>query len=109
MRNIPDVALTADYIWVNYGDGTNGSFMGTSSAAPLWAGFTALVNEQAVTEGLPPVGFLNPALYAIGQSTLYTNAFHDTTVGSNAWSLSQDNYFAAPGYDLCTGWGTLNG
>ena len=40
---------------------------GTSCAAPLWAAFTALVNQQAAASGQAPVGFLNPALYSIGQ------------------------------------------
>ena len=106
MRNLPDVAMTAESVWINYGDGTNEPVMGTSCAAPLWAGFTALVNEQAANEGLPSVGFINPALYAIAQSPLYTNVFHDTTNGNNTWPGSPDKYDAAPGYDLCTGWGS---
>ena len=53
-------------------------------AAPFWAGFTALVNEEAAANGQPPVGFLNPALYALGRSADYTNCFHDITVGNNA-------------------------
>ena len=40
---------------------------GTSLAAPLWAGFMALVNQQAAANGQPPIGFVNPALYAIGK------------------------------------------
>jgi subtilase family serine protease len=118
-RNIPDVAMVADYIEVvltdvftngnpdNPGDVT--SIGGTSAAAPLWAGFTALVNEQAASQGKPSVGFLNPALYSIGQGPLYTSCFHDITVGNSTNANNLTNYFAAPGYDLCTGWGTPNG
>ena len=109
MRNVPDVALTADNIYVTYGNGSTGSFGGTSCAAPLWAAFTALVNQQAATNGAGPVGFLNPALYAIGNSAIYSNCFHDTTTGNNEWSSSPSNYSAVPGYDLCTGWGSPNG
>jgi len=47
MRNVPDVALTADNVYVLYGNGNSGTFGGTSCAAPLWVGFTALVNQQA--------------------------------------------------------------
>ena len=43
-RNIPDVALTADNVDVLYGEGTNGTFGGTSCATPLWAGVAALMN-----------------------------------------------------------------
>ena len=67
MRNVPDVALTADNVYVVYNNGSTGTFGGTSCAAPLWAGFTALVNQQAAAAGQAPVGFLNPALYTIGK------------------------------------------
>jgi hypothetical protein len=105
-RNLPDVALTGDNVYVVYADGTEASFGGTSCAAPLWAAFTALVNERAVSYGLPTVGFLNPAIYAIGQSSNYNNCFHDITTGNNTWSESPTNFQAVTGYDLCTGWGT---
>jgi uncharacterized repeat protein (TIGR03803 family) len=109
MRNIPDVALTADDVWVIYDSGLSGSFMGTSCAAPLWAGFMALVNQQRVTNGATPIGFLNPAIYAIGQSTNYAACFHDITNGNNTWSGSPNKFNAGSGYDLCTGWGTVGG
>ena len=75
MRNVPDVALTADNVYVVYDNGSTGTFGGTSCAAPLWAGFTALVNQQAVAAGRATVGFLNPALYTIGKSASYTSRF----------------------------------
>jgi len=109
LRNIPDVALTADNIYVIFDDGNAGSFGGTSCAAPLWAAFTALVNQQAVANGQATVGFLNPAIYTIGKSTIYTNCFHDITTGNNTNFVLGNAYFAAPGYDLCTGWGTPTG
>jgi len=109
MRNLPDVAFTADNIYVTYGNGTNGFVGGTSCAAPLWAGLTALINQQAEQLSQPPVGFLNPAIYAICRGTNYTTTFHDITNGDNTWSGSTSNYVAAVGFDLCTGWGTPNG
>jgi autotransporter-associated beta strand protein len=109
MRNIPDVAMTANGVWVLYNNGSSGSFGGTSCAAPLWAGFMALVNQQAAANGLPPVGFLNPAIYALGKGTNYAAVFHDITTGNNTSSSSPNNFYAVPGYDLCTGWGTPNG
>jgi len=105
-RNIPDVALTADNVYVTFGGGFAGNFGGTSCASPLWAGFTALVNQQAVANGNKTVGFLNPALYAIARTALYTNCFHDITTGNNTWSQSPNLFFAVPGYDLATGLGT---
>ncbi|MGO9529165.1 MAG: protease pro-enzyme activation domain-containing protein [Verrucomicrobiia bacterium] len=109
MRNVPDVALTADHVFVAYGNGLTNWFGGTSCATPLWAAFTALVNQQAAAHGLGPVGFLNPALYAIGQGANYTNCFHDITTGNNEWTGSETKYTAVTSYDLCTGWGTPTG
>jgi len=105
-RNIPDVALTADNVWVIYGGGSSGAFGGTSCASPLWAGFMALVNQQAAANGKPSIGFINPAIYALAEGPNYTSLFHDTTTGNNRWSLSPNLFDAVPGYDLCTGWGT---
>jgi hypothetical protein len=115
MRNLPDVASVADGVDIVYGnDDPNVGFsidypvVGTSVAAPLWAAFTALVNQQAAANGQPPVGFINPALYAIGKSTNYTACFHDITTGNNFSPRSPTKYSAVAGYDLCTGWGTPN-
>ena len=109
MRNVPDVALTGDNVHVVYNNGGTGIFGGTSCAAPLWAGFIALVNQQAVAAGHNPVGFLNPALYSIGQSASYAADFHDTTTGNNFSRSSPTRFSAVTGYDLCTGRGTPNG
>ena len=106
MRNIPDVALTADNIHIIYNNGSSGFVGGTSVAAPLWAGFTALINEQAEQLSQPPVGFLNPALYAIARGTNYAAVFHDIITGNNTNNTSPNDFYAAPGFDLCTGLGT---
>ncbi len=108
-RNTPDVALTADNIFVNYGNGSSGTFGGTSCAAPLWAGLTALMNEQAQAGGRAVVGFVNPAIYALGKGSSYTATFHDITSGNNTSADSPSLFYAATGYDLCTGWGTPAG
>jgi hypothetical protein len=106
LRNIPDVALTADEIFIVADNGQQEDVGGTSAAAPLWAALTALINQQAAALGKPPVGFLNPAIYAIGKSGSYALNFHDITTGNNTNTTVGNNYFAVPGYDLCTGWGT---
>jgi hypothetical protein len=108
-RNIPDVALTADNVYIFTGGYGYPTGAGTSCAAPLWAAFTALVNEQAAQLGQPPVGFINPALYALGRGTNYGATFHDIISGSNTNAGSPAEYYAVPGYDLCTGWGTPAG
>ena len=119
MRNMPDVSLVANNItifWGNtvLGDGGGGNSLpwqeaGTSLASPLWAGFMAMVNQQAAADGQPPIGFANPALYAIGKSTNYLSCFNDITTGCNTNTSSPTKYDAVPGYDLCTGWGTMIG
>ncbi len=108
-RNIPDVAMTADNVQVFYGNGSSGTVVGTSIAAPLWAGFMALVNQQAAAAGRAAIGFANPSLYALGKGTNYAGCFHDTATGNNFWSSSPTNFPAVTGYDLCTGWGTPTG
>ncbi|MGA3283469.1 MAG: choice-of-anchor tandem repeat GloVer-containing protein [Verrucomicrobiota bacterium] len=108
MRNTPDVALTADDIYVR-ADGQDYSVGGTSCAAPLWAGFMALVNQQVAAYGRPPAGFINPAIYALAKGSFYGACFHDITTGNNTNNSSPNLYYAVPGYDLCTGWGTPNG
>ena len=114
MRNSPDVSLVANNINVVWGNtfiglSIDNTVTGTSLATPLWAGFIALVNQQAAANGQPPIGFANPALYAIGKSTNYHSCFHDITSGNNENSYSPTKYSATAGYDLCTGWGTIIG
>ncbi|HWY31039.1 MAG TPA: protease pro-enzyme activation domain-containing protein, partial [Candidatus Acidoferrum sp.] len=110
MRNVPDVACLADtVIWLIYNRGDAATVGGTSASAPLWAGFAALANQQAAANGQPPIGFINPAIYAAAGSSSYTTIFHDITTGNNTNSSSPNHFFAVPGYDLCTGWGTPAG
>jgi subtilase family serine protease len=114
MRNLPDVSLVAnnvDVVWGNdyIGESFDLPEAGTSLATPLWAGFMALVNQQGASQGLPPVGFANPALYAIGKSTNYSACLHDITSGNNFSPNSPSKYSATTGYDLCSGWGTIGG
>lgn len=104
-RNGPDVAANSDfsfYVCSDQSGCTANEFGGTSFAAPMWAGYLALANEQAISKGLPPLGFINPAVYTIGLGSTYNDNFHDVTSGSNGFS-------ATPGYDLVTGWGSPNG
>lgn len=105
MRSVPDVALNSDPEtgYSIYVGGQWNVYGGTSAAAPLWAGFTALVNQQRAAAGKAPVGFLNPLIYQIGASAAYTNDFHDVASGNNLY------YPATAGYDNATGWGSFVG
>lgn len=113
-RGVPDVAADAnpgtgmalaisdgseDYILIGAG--------GTSASAPLWAAVIALADQYAGRE----LGFVNPALYQIGRSTHYHQAFHDVTTGTNTVVLpgqTMTGYQAGPGWDPVTGWGSPN-
>ncbi len=109
-RNVPDVSMIAANCWTIADNGQGEIEFGTSIAAPMWAGFIALANEQAAAKGKPPLGFLNPLIYSIGtNATTYAIAFHDITTGNDTNSSSPNRFFAVPGYDLCSGWGTPNG
>ena len=110
-REVPDVSADAApstgyevfygalHRWVAVG--------GTSAAAPLWAGLTALADASGLggCSGGSPLGFLNPALYAIAGSTTGAHAFNDVLSGNNNPAGSGD-YPAAAGYDMATGLGT---
>jgi subtilase family serine protease len=106
MRNVPDVSLNADPDtgYAIYVGGTWTEFGGTSCAAPLWAAFTALVNEQRISNGMTDLGFPNPSLYAIGKASDYGSDFHDISDNS-----TNQYYPAVSGYDNATGLGSFNG
>ena len=101
LRNVPDIAGDANTDNFSCYDGGcytgNG---GTSYAAPIWAGFLALANQQAAASNKKPLGFLNPALYAIGGKPHYRSSFHDETRGNNG------RYIATKNFDLVTGFGS---
>jgi len=87
---------------------------GTSAAAPLWAGFMALANQQAANNQVGRVGFVNPVLYEIGltsglsgASNLYATSFNDVADGKfNSDNAAVKGFPAVAGYDLATGWGS---
>jgi subtilase family serine protease len=104
-RNGPDVSANANftfYVCADQSACTANDYGGTSFATPMWAGYLALVNQQAVSNGDSTVGFINPTLYATGAGSSYHTDFHDITGGGNGYS-------ATTGYDLATGWGSPNG
>ncbi len=112
-RNGPDVAANANFTFYTcddqghdsqYGGAECGAnvYGGTSFAAPMWAGYLALANQQAAANG-ESIGFINPTIYAAAVGSSYGTLFHDNTSGSCGTTNS-----AVTGYDLCTGWGSPN-
>ena len=106
LRNGPDVSANANFTFYVCADQTTctaNDYGGTSFAAPMWAGYIALVNQQLTTNGFSTIGFINPYLYSFGVSSSYGTDFHDITSGKSG------SYSAVTGYDLVTGWGSPNG
>jgi len=111
LRNGPDVSANANFTFYTCANQTAcmaNEFGGTSFAAPMWAGYIALANQQAVAAGDPTLGFINPAIYAENESggaltSAYAADFHDITSGTSG------SFSATTGYDLVTGWGSPNG
>jgi len=104
LRNGPDVAAEGDFQnWICHDGICDGGWGGTSFAAPEWAGYLALADQQAVSHGDPTLGFVNPAIYTIGTGRNYTSNFHDILTGSNG------GFSCVAKFDLVTGWGSPNG
>ena len=127
-RDVPDLALTASadhdgYIICSHASCQNGyrstsdqTFTvigGTSAAAPSFAGIAALINQRLGNRQ----GNLNPQIYALAASAPW--AFNDTMLLSsnrvpcqlgspdcpNGGSIGFD---VGGGYDLATGWGSID-
>ncbi|MFY9644142.1 MAG: S53 family serine peptidase [Terriglobales bacterium] len=104
LRNGPDVSANANFSFYVCADQTTctaNEYGGTSFAAPMWAGYLALANQQAAASG-ETIGFINPIIYPQSLTANYGTLFHDITSGTSG------SYSAVTGYDLVTGWGTPN-
>ncbi|KAH9010173.1 subtilisin-like protein [Lactarius deliciosus] len=98
-RGIPDIAAQAlmlPAVVRNVGR----SMDGTSCSVPIVAGIISLLNDYLITNGRPPLGFLNIRLYDDGFAGL-----NDITSGSNP-GCGTDGFSAVPGWDPVTGLGT---
>jgi len=106
LRNGPDVSANANFTFYVCADQTTctaNEFGGTSFAAPMWAGYIALVNQQLAQNGQSTIGFINPTIYSQNVTSAYATDFHDITSGTSG------SFSAVTGYDLVTGWGSPNG
>ena len=91
-RGFPDVSAQA----FNFLIRVNGTFelvFGTSASTPTFASIVALLNDQRLGKGMPPLGFLNPLLY----SAQGVSALTDVTSGSNPGCGPE-------GFDALQGW-----
>jgi kumamolisin len=106
LRNGPDVSANANFTFYTCADQTTclaNEYGGTSFAAPMWAAYIALANEQSVNNGGSTLGFIDPTIYPQNLTSAYATDFHDITSGTSG------SYSATTGYDLVTGWGSPNG
>lgn len=102
-RLIPDVAAAADPftgVRIRW-DGQDLVGAGTSQAAPIWAGLTAIMNQFLIANGGRALGDINPLLYRVAAGAK-APGFRDVSLGGNAVDLSRK------GYDLVTGLGSPN-
>ncbi len=98
---------------------------GTSFDSQAFGGMLADIEQKVgptVNNG-PRLGVVNPTLYALGNQVAYYNntsssVFHDITVGNNSNPCGNGTpncpnggnigYNAGTGYDLATGWGSVD-
>jgi subtilase family serine protease len=133
-RDVPDISLNASpdhdgYLFCASGldatscsngflDGTATNSIptvagGTSFGAPTFSGILAILNQKLSVTGL---GNVNPEIYSLASSD-YASAFHDITTGNNEipceigsvdCATSPIGYSATTGYDLASGWGSID-
>jgi hypothetical protein len=114
-RELPDVSAVADeFTGITIYQASQGGWYtigGTSSAAPMWAGMLADVNESPTCQNNVAtkngVGFVNPLLYSVASNpTSYAASFNDITAGNNDPYGASNLFQATTGYDMASGLGT---
>jgi subtilase family serine protease len=125
-RDVPDLAFSASadhdgylicsqsscVIGYRKSDQTLTVIGGTSVAVPTFAGVVTLIVQNTND----PQGNVNPYIYSLAATSPI--AFHDTTTGNNMVPCAAGSpdcppsgmigYNAGPGYDLTTGWGSVD-
>ena len=114
-RGTPDISMSAAVnggCWVYESFAARGAgwelFGGTSEATPIFAGIVALADQVAGHR----LGLLNPALYQLGalsQASHFSlrTGIVDVTSGNNSFG-GVTGFNAGAGYDLASGWGTID-
>jgi tripeptidyl-peptidase-1 len=101
-NGFPDVAAQGVNFAVRAGGFWQQGVAGTSCSSPTFTGILSLVNEERLKAGKSSLGYLNPMIY----KTLGPNGvFNDITDGSNP-GCGTEGFYAGPGWDPVTGWGT---
>jgi subtilase family serine protease len=113
-RGTPDISMSAAVnggAWVYWsfpGAGAPGWEIvgGTSEATPIFSGVVALADQLAGHR----LGNINPDLYILGalsQHGVPRTGIVDITTGNNSFG-GVTGFNAVPGYDLASGWGTID-
>jgi len=90
---------------------------GTSASTPIFAGIISLLNEYRASNGMPPLGFINPLFYQIAARN--PAAFNDVVIGRNRCTAyvfpdgsyppcCPNGYIAERGWDAVSGFGSPN-
>jgi len=98
-RAYPDLAANGQQYAVIWA-GRTIAVDGTSASSPAMAAIVALLNDDLMASGKPPLGFMNPWLYSVGK-----DGFTDITSGS-AVGCGVKGFPAKTGWDAVTGFGT---
>ncbi|OAQ61651.1 peptidase-like protein [Pochonia chlamydosporia 170] len=108
-RGFPDVAAQGlGYPIFNHDKIEEGG--GTSASAPLFASMIAIINDNRMKKGKPPLGFLNPWLYLTAKG-----AFTDITQGRSkgcqgtSFSGAKAPVIPGAGWDAVEGWDPVTG
>ncbi|KAI1087614.1 subtilisin-like protein [Rostrohypoxylon terebratum] len=96
-RGYPDVAANGDHFVISSG-GELLRIGGTSASAPLWGAVITLINEERLTVGKAPVGFVHQVLYS------HPEVFKDVTKGDNR-ACKTTGFPAIEGWDPVSGMG----
>jgi len=107
-RGVPDVAgmvAMNGFFFAGVGGPGQFGFFGTSLVAPLYAGLIAVINAFLGRNA----GFLNPTLYTYGPEICNDVRFGDNDSGNGPVPPDAPFYVTGPGWDPCTGWGSIVG
>ena len=112
-RGTPDISMSAStsgaaWIYTSFGGVSVGWHLigGTSEASPIFSGVVALADQVARHR----LGSINSVLYDLGalsRSGSSSFGIVDVTSGNNSFA-GVTGFDAGPGYDLASGWGTID-
>jgi subtilase family serine protease len=107
-RGTPDVSMNAAVssrvpVYLSYPGESKGwyLFAGTSEATPIFAGIIALAIQKLGHR----LGYINPALYRLAGNS--SAGIVDVVGGNNSYD-GVTGWPVTTGYDMGTGWGTIN-